>query len=117
MHYNIYVTDQTGDGEVPIYGVEIQPPLTEVAAAGLCHVLAQRFPEEANRSQLAQEAHVVRHDKAGTALSMVLNPELNTDQIDERQVAREIAWIIDPADRNQVVFGGDALDIRDPDKR
>ena len=68
-NYDIWVDRVLTEADYGPYGVEIQPPLTELAAQGLCSVLTYRpSVEESESSPLAEAVYVTRNDETGTAL-------------------------------------------------
>lgn len=96
--YDIWAQPTAEGPDYPPYGVEIEPPLIEVAAQGLCRVLTRRPPEgETNNNRHAVAAYVTRSDEVGTAL--IVYPRPNNPNFDAEYLANLVQTYIDPTDR------------------
>jgi hypothetical protein len=99
MEYTVSAEAHNPSARFGSFGAEIQPPLSDLAAAGLCRALTHRKPDEAGWvSQFALDAYVVRSDQVGTVLYIQPNSELNDmSPVRPAYVARHIATLINPA--------------------
>jgi len=80
-----------GDARQPaLLGIEIQPPLHDIAAVGIAKALSADSDEYGGRGPLVGTAHVTRQDEKGTAISV------HQSVLDDRTVAERIAKLIDP---------------------
>jgi hypothetical protein len=104
MKYSIEVTNIEEDADYPFFGVEIRPPLGELAAKGLCKALTQRpIPEETNNEQFVTDAYVTRNDTEGTALFIAWNQPKKYDT-ENTIIGLKIQSIIDPCSRHEVTI-------------
>jgi hypothetical protein len=100
MKYSIEVADLT-DADYPLLGVEIRPPLGELAAQGLCRALMQQpDPEETSYDASVENAYVTRNDAEGTALFIAWRYPRAYDT--EYAVGLRIQAIIDPCFKHEV---------------
>jgi hypothetical protein len=115
MKYDIYVNPRL-DRADPYYGIEIVPPIGELAATGLCKVL-ERGARESGRAVEpdAELAVMTRNDQDGTALRVYPYESEEFPHIpdvdDERQLelaaedmAIRIRGVIDPTVRHDVTY-------------
>jgi len=82
--YDIWAQPRVEGPDYPPYGVEIQPPIGELAAQGLCNALTRRPPkEETNNRPHADAAFVTRNDEIGTALAVYprANPNFDAERL------------------------------------
>lgn len=105
MRYVISVEQLFPDADFSPFGVEIQPPLSEVAANGLCKALAYKVSEnESNSSPLVQQAFVTRNDSEGTALFVQAYDHVH-DMVGtskERYLGVKIQNFIDPTHKHEI---------------
>jgi hypothetical protein len=98
IKYDIFVTTHEATDRATIYGIEVQPPLSELAASGLCKAMTYGHPNSV--SPLAECAEVTRSDEFGTALFAVLNQEHARQS--EEVFGDSVAAMINPAKQHIV---------------
>lgn len=104
--YTISVEQLFPNADFSPFGIEIQPPLSEVAANGLCKALTFKISEnETNSFPLAEHAYVTRSDTEGTALFVQADDNVHdTFGISkERYLGLYVKDFIDPAQKHDVV--------------
>ena len=98
----MHISNADYGADYPRYAVEIQPPLSDIAAQGLCKALTT--PRHPNADELmspggfAYEAFITRQDKEGTVLYVLPNrkPE------DGHEVGAYIKTWLDPASLHEL---------------
>lgn len=111
--------DEGVEVSFPRYGVELRPPLSDLAAAGLCAALKMR---RSNKEEVcsaepdAREAVVTRNDEEGTVLVIQPNDDIPSNALSSGLVGLWVGSSIDPTNKLERVFylDGDTEGITEP---
>ena len=101
MKYDIYIHRLFEGDDYPDYGVEIIPPIGELAAQGVCRYLTQRpSKRDTNKKHVYETAIMTRNDTSGTAL--ILNPNQTLYNFGYQDVAVTVETAINPTESENI---------------
>jgi hypothetical protein len=104
MHYKIYHASVEAPSGVPYVGIEVQPPLPEIAINGIISALTEHAASE--HRYIAYSAKVTRNDAEGTALLVRHNPKYIREEGAKRtrRVAEAIGTLLNPCELHAVTY-------------
>lgn len=105
MEYFVHYTRTETPKTNKLVGIEVQPPLGEIAAAGVAARLTA-YKEGNSHLQFAAQAEVTRDDVAGTAFEVLpaVVFENSAHQLTSLDVAQRIGKLIDPCDMHRIDY-------------
>ena len=99
--YDLWIERRTDEPGYSPYGVEIQPPIGELAAQGLCGALTRQPPVgERPAYPLADATYMTRNDDEGTAL--MVYPRAENTAFHGEYLGEIVKSYIDPCHRLEV---------------